>query len=134
MTANDANGKHTKQHKPTARRSQLRTERIGLVVSRYATDKEIARMRDQLKWFRVQGFTFLQMEHDLGKSGGWCNKVLRGVGRYKVTSIDVMVIEASYRSALRLYKRSGHKYGIMRSIIQQAGGIMRDVEELAECV
>lgn len=134
LAANNANAIGVKRHKPSARRAHLRTLRTGGAVSkadRLATDREVDQVRRQLAWFRDQGFTFAQMEHDLSKSGGWCNKVLRDVGRYRVTLIDVQVINASYRSAQRLYQRSRHTYAIMQDAIGHAGAIMRCMEELA---
>jgi hypothetical protein len=71
-----------------------------------ATKKQIAECREQLTWLRDHGFTFSMLEHDTGKSGGWCYKVINGTDRYTVTTIDVAVIRASYRSAFRLHSSS----------------------------
>jgi hypothetical protein len=132
MTANAANKKSRSGAKSSSRRSHGANTANSATVSRDATPAEIARVREQLIWFRDQGFTFDHMEHDLGKSDGWLHRVVNDSGRYRVTSIDVAVIRASYRSAGRLYRRAGSKYTTMRSIIQHAGAIMRDVEALAE--
>jgi hypothetical protein len=72
------------------------------------------------------------LEHDTGRSGGWCHKVINNRDRYIVTTLDVAVIRASYRSAFRLHGREQHKYALMQQIIVQAANIMRAVEQLAD--
>jgi hypothetical protein len=101
-------------------------------ASRPATSKEIDEVRTHLKWMIEHDFTYSMLEKDLGKSSGWLNKVVRNTDRYTVTSIDVAVIRASYRSAFRLHGRQQRKYALMQQIIVKAGGIMRDVEELSQ--
>lgn len=132
MNANTAHENRPRTPRTTSRSARSAQTANTMPVSRQATPKEIANIRTWLAWFRDQKFTFSMLERDLGKSGGWCYKVLNDSDRYTVTSIDVMVIRASYRSALRLHQRERHKYQTMQSIILHAGAIMRDVEQLAE--
>jgi hypothetical protein len=132
MDANTANTNRPRTPRTVARSARSAQSANAIPVSRLATKKETEQIRSMLTWFRDQKFTFSMLERDLGKSGGWCYKVLNDSDRYTVTMIDLMVIRASYRSALRLHERERHKYGIMQSIILHAGAIMRDVEHLAE--
>lgn len=131
MSANTANTQPPRTPRTTARPARDAKAAHGITVSRLATKKEIEQTRDYLRWLRDHGFTFSMLEHDTGKTGGWCYKVINDTDRYTVTLIDVAVIRASYRSAFRLHGREQHKYQLMQSIIVKAGGIMRDVEELA---
>ena len=131
MTANTAQEKPSRTPRTSSRSARQAHDAKVLVVSRPATQKQIAEMREQLIWLRDHGFTFSMLEHDTGKSGGWCHKVINDRDRYTVTSIDVAVIRASHRSAFRMHGREQHKYKLMQSIIVKAGGIMRDVEDLA---
>jgi hypothetical protein len=131
MTANTAYNKQPRTPRTRARSAQAAHTANRLEVSRPATSKQIAEMRAQLTWLRDHGFTFSMLEHDTGKSGGWCHKVINDSDRYTVTTIDVAVIRASYRSAFRLHGREQRKYWLMQQIVVKAGGIMRDVEELA---
>jgi hypothetical protein len=131
MNANTANGKAARTPRTSSRSARTAHDAKGLVVSRPATQKQITEMREQLIWLRDHGFTFSMLEHDTGKSGGWCHKVINNTDRYTVTSIDVAVIRASHRSAFRMHGREQHKYQLMQSIIVNAGNIMRSVEDLA---
>ena len=131
MNANTAHKKPSRTPRTPARSARDAHDAHALVVSRPATQKQITEMREQLIWLRDHGFTFSMLEHDTGKSGGWCHKVIYDRDRYTVTSIDVAVIRASQRSAFRLHSREQHKYKLMQAIIVKAGGIMRDVEALA---
>jgi len=131
MTANTANGKPSRTPRTSSRSARQAHDAKVLVVSRPATQKQIAEMREELIWLRDHGFTFSMLEHDTGKSGGWCHKVINDRDRYTVTSIDVAVIRASHRSAFRMHGREQHKYKLMQQIIVNAGNIMRAVEDLA---
>lgn len=131
MDANTANDKHPRTLRTTSRSARAAKHANVSPVSRPATQKEIGQVRDYLRWMRDHDWSFSMLEHDTGKTGGWCYKVLNNTDRYTVTTIDVAVIRASYRSAFRLHGREQHKYALMQSIIVKAGGIMRDVESLA---
>src|SRR5512139_561987 len=132
MTANTANANPPRTLRTTARPARAAKAAHGITVSRLATKKEIEETRAHLAWLRDHGFTFSMLEHDTGRTGGWCYKVLNNTDRYTVTLIDVAVIRASYRSAFRLHSREQHKYQLMQAIIVQAASIMRTVEALAE--
>lgn len=132
MTANTAHTTPPRTPRTSPRSARSAKAAHVLPVSRLATQKEIDEIRAYLAWLREKGFTFSMLEHDTGRTGGWCYKVLNNTDRFTVTSIDVAVIRASYRSAFRLHGREQHKYALMQSIIVKAGGIMRDVEALAQ--
>jgi hypothetical protein len=131
MDANTANTNTPRTPRTTSRSAHAAQTANPLVVSRPATKKQIAECREQLTWLRDHGFTFSMLEHDTGKTGGWCYKVINDTDRYSVTTIDVAVIRASYRSAFRLHGREQKKYALMQTIIVQAANIMRAVEQLA---
>lgn len=132
MSANTAHKREPRTPRTSSRHARDAKTAHVAPVSRLATPKEIAEIRAYLAWLRDKGFTFSMLEHDTGKTGGWCYKVLNNTDRYTVTSIDVAVIRASYRSAFRLHNREQHKYQLMQAIIVQAAGIMRDVEALSQ--
>ena len=132
MEANTANDQPLRMTRRTSRSAQRAQVAKRITVSKPATQKQIAEVREQLKWLRDNGFSYSMLEHDTGKSGGWCHKVIHDSDRYEVTTIDVAVIRASYRSAFRLHGREQHKYALMQKIIVEAANIMRTVEQLAE--
>lgn len=132
MDANTAQASPARTTRTTSRLARKAHAANKLTVSRAATKKEIEETRLHLAWLRDHGFTFSMLEHDTGKTGGWCYKVLNNTDRFTVTTIDVAVIRACYRSAARLHGREQHKYALMQQIIVQAANIMRAVEQLAE--
>lgn len=132
MGANGANKKRVKHPGASSRRSHGANGANKATVIRDATEHEIGIVRNCLIWFRDHEFTFEQMAADLGKSNGWFHRVINDYDRYRVTSVDVAVITASHRSALRLYQRNRQKYKLMQAIITKAGAIMNDVQALAE--
>lgn len=131
MDTNTANENTPRTLRTNSQATRAAKPAKAIQASRPATKKEVILVRQWLLWFRENQWSFSMLEHDLGKSGGWCHKVINDNDRYEVTTIDVAVIRASYRSAFRLHGREQHKYQLMQSIIVKAGSIMRDVENLA---
>jgi hypothetical protein len=132
MTANTAHANAPRTPRTSSHSAPSAQDAKKFTISRPATQKQIAEVRAQLIWLRDHGFTFSMLEHDTGRSGGWCHKVINNRDRYIVTTLDVAVIRASYRSAFRLHGREQHKYALMQQIIVQAANIMRAVEQLAD--
>jgi hypothetical protein len=131
MPAKTANAKSDRFVRPSAR-SARPAQTAHKPAIRPATPKGISQVRAGLIWLRDHQFTFSMLERDLGRSGGWCHKVIHDSDRYQVTTLDVAVVRAVVRAAQRLHGREQHRYALMTQIILSAAQTLRLVEQLAE--